>query len=59
MFAPAKEKFVGLDHETAGLQFHQPGEDGVEIALGGGMENCSLVPPSSIIWASSWRLNAN
>ena len=39
MFAPAKEKFVGPDHNS-GLQFHH--QDGVEIALGSGMENLKL-----------------
>ena len=39
LLAPADEKSVEPDHETAGLQFDQPGEDGIEIALAAGVEN--------------------
>jgi hypothetical protein len=44
MFAPADEKSVGADHEAAGLQFEQPGEDRLEIALGAGTENLEVEP---------------
>src|SRR6516225_2940972 len=39
MFAAADEQSVGADHETAGLEFEQSGEGGVEIALAAGIEN--------------------
>jgi hypothetical protein len=38
------EKSVGPDHETAGLQFDQLGEDTIEVALGAGIENVELKP---------------
>jgi len=44
MLAPADEKPVRADHETARPQFHQLGKDGIEIALGRSVKKLDLKP---------------
>src|SRR5258708_4592938 len=42
LLAPADEELIGADHEPAGLQLDQSGEDGVEVAFGACMQNMKL-----------------
>ena len=44
LFASADEKPIGSDHETTNLQLGQPGEDGVEIALGTRIDDVDVEP---------------